>query len=1499
MSSPVPGQPLSYGYDLLGGLRKDLKTLQGFGTVIQELLQNAEDACDLAGNPASQFWLDFRDDGLWVGNDGVFTDSNFEAIARIGAGSKRYDEKTIGSFGVGFVSVYQITDQPEIYSGRQQLVLSPLDGKAYPATDVDHPWPSTFRLPWADSFSEVRQRLEAQPVDRKNIENYIEDARRAFAECAVFLRHLKTLRLLQNGQPKFTLKIARPDSRTTRLEGSDGQVITFRRLDIALSDELLAEAQQRGRKKDLTLAYPVKFTSKFTGRLYAYLPTREESHLPVHVNADFYPNTDRKSLLWDEADKRSWNERLLQAAAAAMPEVLTDLQDISGTEAVYDFAHQVYRDNEQLSSNHVLKAFTGAAWDTCFDAFQELELFEGRDGSYVDHGSFLIIRYPHSELLPELLERQLRWILPPEKHQKYGPLFEVLEADELHTANFFGALDRLFSNFPIWLLEHALPALDVLKVFFDYLKELDEHEHDKLSEQLDSLDSLFVALNVNRRPSRIQDLWVCPPLHLKTVQPWLSDNDRVADEWLKAAPSQLWQRVPRYLPEDFCDALREETPESIQAYVQSGWELQGAYRFLQSGQNLGSQRLRSLPIYKTQAGSLSDGTQLRLSEGFTDPFGVCEALAADSLQGFPSLLERLHLEPLNAATYYGELLPQFFGERPDLRRDIIEHLAKKYQSVNLDPWRQLECVECQDGQWRIPGDCYFPNQLMQSLFGNHYPAFREEAYSGSGIDGLFLRLGVRNQVDEGDIVEQLDSRKFEPLTDETVQLRQTIFEYALAQASVTLSQKLSGVSWLPNERRTGWYQPTQLYRDSAKELIGKPANAEFCGFPLPKEKRNENLAALRFAIPKVPQLIEHIRVLNKEGKGPSGRMLDWLNKKVANLTDEDVAVLRRLQLFPYKDKDQEQKFDVPDKFFTKDPGLGRWRHSLRHGFYPPLVKRLNIPESPDLSTYQDILLSIASEREQRGSLSKEDFDVASTCFHKLSQSYSSLDSSQQERLCQALQRKRIVPVTRENGRGDLNYPMNTLYPDMPDTWFERFKFDKQHPNYVRGGHANVLFLKALGVSLLSENHTIEYVSATNSTFRPIRALDHRLDSYIPALLRFLFKEFHEDSLPEFQTLLKSLHFFQSEKISAKVTAKSSYYYVSSQCDLDAAFDAQTNRLIVADAKPRLGAEALAEALGLPTGAVRATLFTLWNSTTLREVDEILNAGAYPDLPEAFQPVHVAGAVAIATDEEWDDEDWNRAVDRINMGSETRGQVVGQPLTQQPNLQRKAERQSSSVPKSSAERKNKSVSSADPHRSAPPPKKSTIETHFGPSPFAGPSPSTERDGHRPQSPQGTVQPKQGNQNQAGQRRGQKQFKNYVYTYNESDREITQEAHSQKVDRRGMEYAMEYERRHNRTPEDCSADTGAGYDIFSTELSGEVRYIELKTVSGPWGDLGVTLSRNQLAAARKYGERYWLYVIEDLDGQPKLHAIQHPEGQVTYYVFDGSWHGNASYSEELTL
>lgn len=325
MTVDLSGEILSYGYDLLGGLRNALKTLQGFRTVVQELLQNAEDARDLQGQPATRFWLDFRDDGLWVGNDGEFSDANFTAISNIGAGSKRYDEVTIGSFGVGFVSVYQITDYPEVYSRGERRTLSPLDGRTYRVADVQHPWPTTFRLP-CNKPSEVRTALEAQPVSRGALPIFIEEARIAFMECGVFLRRLATLTLLSEGKPAFTVEIERPDNRSIRLIRSDGVVTSFRRFDVELSTDLREEAKRRGRKTDLTLAYPLHPESDFQGRLYVYLPTREESHLPLHVNADFYPNSDRESLLWDEADKREWNDRLLKHTVSALPAVLEDLE---------------------------------------------------------------------------------------------------------------------------------------------------------------------------------------------------------------------------------------------------------------------------------------------------------------------------------------------------------------------------------------------------------------------------------------------------------------------------------------------------------------------------------------------------------------------------------------------------------------------------------------------------------------------------------------------------------------------------------------------------------------------------------------------------------------------------------------------------------------------------------------------------------------------------------------------------------------------------------------------------------------------------------------------------------------------------------------------------------------------------------------------------------------------------------------------------------------------
>jgi len=98
--------------------------------VLAELLQNADDAG--AGRVA--FVLDERrhpeaalgglgpnvsglqGPALLCFDDAVFKEENFEGLFRFGVGSKRGDPTQTGRFGLGFNSVYHITECPMLVS---------------------------------------------------------------------------------------------------------------------------------------------------------------------------------------------------------------------------------------------------------------------------------------------------------------------------------------------------------------------------------------------------------------------------------------------------------------------------------------------------------------------------------------------------------------------------------------------------------------------------------------------------------------------------------------------------------------------------------------------------------------------------------------------------------------------------------------------------------------------------------------------------------------------------------------------------------------------------------------------------------------------------------------------------------------------------------------------------------------------------------------------------------------------------------------------------------------------------------------------------------------------------------------------------------------------------------------------------------------------------------------------------------------------------------------
>lgn len=94
----------------------------------------------------------------------------------------------------------------------------------------------------------------------------------------------------------------------------------------------------------------------------------------------------------------------------------------------------------------------------------------------------------------------------------------------------------------------------------------------------------------------------------------------------------------------------------------------------------------------------------------------------------------------------------------------------------------------------------------------------------------------------------------------------------------------------------------------------------------------------------------------------------------------------------------------------------------------------------------------------------------------------------------------------------------------------------------------------------------------------------------------------------------------------------------------------------------------------------------------------------------------------------------------------------------------------------------------------------------------------------------------------------------------------------VEEAAMKFAMEYEIKSGRIPEDVSMKEH--FDILSRNpRTGEVRFIEVKGKSGL--DLEIELSETEFMVAKERGGRYWLYIIYGIGmGKPRLLAVRDP-------------------------
>lgn len=257
------------------------------GHFLLELLQNADDA------GADEFEVRFEESAITVSHNGdPFDFRDLVGVLSIGQTTKT--ERQIGYFGVGFKSVFEVTERPRIYSGHFAFEIVEISIPRFLMQQEYSPEKTVLVLPLKDG-------LEVQPYYQ-----------RALGIQSTLLLNLPNVR---------TLRWIGPDGNQTILSQSQqGMSFTLSRGDEA--EQYLVwrgdyehqgfRPEGKPRSTHLMLAFPQSYHNQIPEQnLFSFLPIQENSGLRFLVGSHFDVPVDRERL--DQTS--AWNQGILRNVA--------------------------------------------------------------------------------------------------------------------------------------------------------------------------------------------------------------------------------------------------------------------------------------------------------------------------------------------------------------------------------------------------------------------------------------------------------------------------------------------------------------------------------------------------------------------------------------------------------------------------------------------------------------------------------------------------------------------------------------------------------------------------------------------------------------------------------------------------------------------------------------------------------------------------------------------------------------------------------------------------------------------------------------------------------------------------------------------------------------------------------------------------------------------------------------------------------------------------------
>jgi hypothetical protein len=768
----------SQDVDYLGFLEAQLRDLHGIDSLAYELIQNADDVKDEDGRAATTYIsFDVLDEALIVDNDGVFRPADFARLQSIAGGDKRREEDTTGAFGLGFIAVYQVTDAPEIFSNGRHWRIRP---GAPPDQRIQERRLETsgtrFRLPWAfDTASPVRRTLRLAAIQPGQLDEFAARLGDAIKTAALFLRQLRLLEVWRNGALVQRIERQTDDQRRLSLRDQAGETAVY----LLLSGDFAAEAEalraeygwqiEPHRRSQVRLALPLDGgpPPAEPGRLFAVLPTDATTPLPLHLNADFFPTTDRKRIHFDSGYQADWNQAAVACAAGIVAHNLAALPAQLGPANLWWLLQQMV-EAERLAAAGKLPAVFSAFWQAVTPHLPVTPLFYTAQEQWRLPADVRLVEGP---MVDDTAVSLLAALDIPVPHPALTPYLAVMKRTEVGAApltvqDVAGALAKIGLTHALPLYE-APPFLRSLDAWHSLWRLLDGllsrlPRRDTQTAALDALNRCAIVLTHNMTLARPTQVYR-GRAEARALFPNVS--------WLhKAVPTDTFpgRLVTTFGVRQAVDLLAEMSIDLLEEAWRLGqFDLPRLWRWFEAQQieiladdPTLPPAIRRLPLCPA-AGELRPLAHLYLPGDFDDPLKLAGLIDLEAMGGRSQFLRDLGVRELDFETYIHRELPRVLAQHPDLASDarqrLLQLLAARLGEIRDDELLQahlakLPLIPSMDGQFRAAQQVYASREAV-ALLGER--AHMAEPAESQAVQALYAWLGVREEPAAVDIAQSL------------------------------------------------------------------------------------------------------------------------------------------------------------------------------------------------------------------------------------------------------------------------------------------------------------------------------------------------------------------------------------------------------------------------------------------------------------------------------------------------------------------------------------------------------------------------------------------------------------------------------------------------------------------------------------------------------------------------------------------------------------------------